>query len=102
MLVANLFMFIAVAAVLGVIGFRVFHSADTAAPAKAPPPAAAALAEVPLETTLSLPRGARVVQTGVADDRLVITIEVDGKWEVRTFDVQTLKPAGRMTFSTVP
>ena len=52
--------------------------------------------------TLSLPRGARVIQSAVADDRLVITLEVDGKIEVRTFDVKTLQPAGRLNFSGTP
>jgi len=51
---------------------------------------------------LSLPRGAKVVQAGVAEDRIVITIEIDGTLEIRTFDAKTLRPAGRMSFTTVP
>ena len=52
--------------------------------------------------TLALPRGARVIQSAVAGDRLVITLEIDGKIEVRTFDVNTLQPAGRLNFSGTP
>ena len=52
--------------------------------------------------TLALPRGARVIQSAVAGDRLVITLEIDGKIEVRTFDVKTLQPAGRLNFSGTP
>jgi len=52
--------------------------------------------------TLSLPRGARVVQSAVANDRLSWTLEIDGKLEVRTFDVKTLQPAGRLNFSATP
>ena len=47
-------------------------------------------------------RGARVIQSAVAGDRLVITLETDGKIEVRTFDVNTLQPAGRLNFSGTP
>jgi hypothetical protein len=49
-----------------------------------------------------LPRGARVVQSAVANDRLVMTLEVDGKLEVRTFDLKTLQPTGRLNFSATP
>ena len=38
--------------------------------------------------TALLPKGARIVPTAVADDRLVVTIEVGGAIEVRTFDLQ--------------
>ena len=52
--------------------------------------------------TALLPKGARVVQTAVADDRLVVTIEIGGAIEVRTFDLKTLRPAGRLRFATEP
>ena len=57
---------------------------------------------IPTDVTLSLPRGARVVQSAVANDRLVMTLEIDGKLEVRTFDVKTLQPVGRLNFSATP
>jgi hypothetical protein len=31
-----------------------------------------------------------------------MTLDIDGKIEVRTFDVKTLAPAGRLDFSTTP
>jgi hypothetical protein len=55
-----------------------------------------------VDMTLTLPRGARIKQTAVAGDRLVITLEIDGATEVRTFDLKTLQPAGRMSFGSAP
>lgn len=50
-----------------------------------------------------LPKGGKIVHTGVAGDRLVVTVETDsGGIEIRTFDAQTLKPAGRLRFATEP
>ncbi|HXW29836.1 MAG TPA: hypothetical protein VEK55_10770 [Xanthobacteraceae bacterium] len=100
MLVSNLFMVIGIAAVLGVVGYRLFRT-------EAPPPApvakpAPAPADTPLDMTLTLPRGARIVQTAVAGDRLVLTLEIGGASEVRTFDIRTLKPAGRLSFANAP
>ena len=43
-----------------------------------------------------------MIQSAVAADRLVITLDIDGKIEVRTFDVNTLQPAGRINFSGTP
>ena len=62
------------------------------------PPASA----IPTDITLSLPKGTRVIQSAVVSDRLVMTLEIDGKVEVRTFDVTTLQPAGRLNFSAAP
>lgn len=89
---------IAVGSVFGVIGYRMFKgegstakTADKIAPTPATP-----------EMTLSLPRGARIIQAAVAEDRLIMTLDVGGKVEVRTFDIKTLQPAGRLTFSGTP
>ena len=35
-------------------------------------------------------------------DRIVVTIEVAGALEVRTFDAKTLRPEGRLRFVTRP
>ena len=80
---------IAIAAVLGVIGYRVFKQDGR--------PAAAAA-----EVTALLPKGARILATAVAEDRIVITLDVGGTTEVRTFDLHTLRPAGRLRFATEP
>jgi hypothetical protein len=88
MLIAGITTMVAVAAVIGVIGYRVFR-ADGSAPA-------------PADVTALLPKGARVVATAVAEDRIAVTIEVGGALEIRTFEVKTLKPAGRLRFATEP
>jgi hypothetical protein len=49
-----------------------------------------------------LPKGARVLTTAVSEDRIVVTIEVNGAVEIRTFELKTLKPAGRLKFATEP
>jgi hypothetical protein len=56
----------------------------------------------PAEVTATLPKGAKVVSTAVADDRIAVTVEVGGALEVRTFDLKTLRPTGRLRFATEP
>jgi hypothetical protein len=99
MLVSMAITVIGVGSVFGVIGWRIFkNEGTTAKTADKLPPASA----IPTDMTLALPRGARVVQSAVANDRLLITIDIDGKLEVRTFDVKTLQPAGRLNFTATP
>ena len=99
MLVSMAVTILAVGSVFGFIGYRIFKGEGTTAKtADKLPPASA----IPTDITLSLPRGARVIQAAVAAERLVITLEADGKVEVRTFDVKTLQPAGRINFSGTP
>jgi hypothetical protein len=89
MLISGLTTLIAIAAVIGAIGYRVFRSggSGTAAPA---------------EATAVLPKGARVVATAVADDRVVVTLDIAGATEIRAFDVKTLRETGRIRFATEP
>jgi hypothetical protein len=87
MLIAGLTTALAVAAVITVIGYRVFKSEGSAA--------------IP-DVTALLPKGARIVATAVGDDRIAVTIETGGGTEIRTFDAKTLKPAGRLKFATEP
>jgi hypothetical protein len=99
MLVSMGITIVAVGSVFGLIGYRVMTSDGvTAKTADKLPPASA----IPTDITLSLPRGARIIQSAVVSDRLVMTMEIDGKVEVRTFDVTTLQPAGRLNFSAAP
>jgi hypothetical protein len=49
-----------------------------------------------------LPKGARILSTAVAGDRLVVTLDIGGTTEIRTFDARTLKPAGRLKFANEP
>ena len=87
MLIAALTTALAVAAVLIAVGYRLFRTEGSAAVA---------------DITLMLPKGARIVSTGVAGDRLVVTLDVGGVTEIRTFDAHTLKPAGRLKFVSEP
>src|SRR5437763_5716801 len=94
MAIAGATTLIAVAAVLGVIGYRLFR-AEGSAPAVSETTA-------PEDITALLPKGARLIATAAAGDRIAVTIEVGGATEIRTFDVKTLKPVGRLRFATEP
>ena len=85
MMIASVITFIAVAAVLGVIGYRVFHLGGSVSSSGAF-----------VDVTAALPAGARVISTAVGSDHIVVTIEVAGGVEVLTFDPDTLKPLGRL------
>jgi hypothetical protein len=52
--------------------------------------------------TAMLPKDARIVATAVAEDRIAVTVEVNGALEIRTFDLRTLKQTGRLRFATEP
>jgi len=54
------------------------------------------------DVTATLPKGARVVAISAAQDRIVVTIELAGALEARTFDLKTLAPLGRLRFATEP
>jgi hypothetical protein len=100
MLFSNLFVVVAIGAVLAVVGYRLFRTEP--APPPPPPTPKPVLATIPNDMTLTLPRGARIVATAVAGERLVITLEIDGATEIRTFDIKTLRPTGRLNFGIVP
>ena len=87
MLIAALTTALAVAAVLIAIGYRLSRTEGSAAAT---------------DITLMLPKGARIVATAVAGDRLVVTLDAGGVTEIRTFDAHTLKPAGRLKFANEP
>ena len=87
MLIAGLTTALAVAAVIVAIGYRLFRAEGSV---------------VAAATTATLPKGAKIVSTAVAGDRLVVTLDIHGTVEIRTFDARTLKPAGALTFATEP
>jgi Family of unknown function (DUF6476) len=87
MLISGVATMLGIAVVIGVIGYRFFRANGSVAPA---------------EVTAMLPKGAKVIATAVADDRLAVTIEQGGMIEVRTFDLKSLRPAGRLRFATEP
>jgi hypothetical protein len=86
MLISGFTTLMAIAAVVGVIGYRVFKAEGSA----------------PAEVTALLPKGARVIATAIAEDRIAVTVDIGGAIEIRTFDAKTLKPTGRLKFATEP
>jgi hypothetical protein len=77
-----------IAVVLGIVGYRVFRSGGR---------------EAPTETTVLLPNNSRIAQTALVGDHFVVTIEIPGGGiEIRSFDAQSLRPAGRLRFATEP
>jgi hypothetical protein len=78
---------VAIAGVLVVVGYRVFRDEGSGPPA---------------EVTVSLPKNARVLGTAVGEGRLVVTIEVDGQTEIRTFEPRSLRPTGRLRLQPEP
>ena len=89
MLIASLTTALAVTAVLIAVGYRLFRSEGSVTAAAT-------------DVTASLPKGARIVSTDLAGDRLVVTLDIGGVTEIRTFDAHTLKPAGRLKFVSEP
>jgi hypothetical protein len=87
MLISGITTMVAITAVIGVIGYRVFKSEGSAAA---------------VDVTALLPKGARIVSTAVAEDRIAVTVDVGGGIEIRTFDIKSLKPTGRLRFATEP
>ncbi|MGC1280453.1 MAG: DUF6476 family protein [Xanthobacteraceae bacterium] len=78
---------IAIAAVIGVIGYRVYHAGESGAGAIT-------------NGTVFLPKGAHVVSTTIGDGRIVVTLDVGGQSEVRIYDLKTLAQTGRLQFGT--
>jgi hypothetical protein len=86
MLIAGATTLLAVAAVLAVIGYRLFKIEGSA----------------PAERTAMLPKGARIIATAVTEDRIVVTLEVAGALEIRTFSLKSLQPMGHLRFVDEP
>ena len=88
MLIAGLTTALAVAAVLIAIGYRLFRSEGSAGSTS--------------EITATLPKGAWIISTGASAGRLVVTLDIGGATEIRTYDVKTLKPTGKLRFVSEP
>ena len=86
MLISGATTLVAIAAVVGVIGYRVFKAEGSA----------------PAEVTALLPKGAHVIATAIAEDRIAVTVDIGGAIEIRTFDAKTLSPQGRLRFVVEP
>jgi len=86
MLISALTTALAIAAVVTVIGFRMYGSAPV----------------VVADDSIPLPKGARLISTSASAGRLAVLIEVDGRNELLTFDIKTLKQTGRLRFPREP
>ena len=89
MLIAGLTSALAVAVVLIAVGYRLYRGEGSPAAASA-------------DIIATVPKGARIVSTAVAGERLVLTLDIAGVTEIRTFDARTLKPAGKLKFVNEP
>ena len=78
---------LAVAAVVAVIGYRMFNNGAVT---------------IATDDMVQLPKGARVISTSASAGRLAVLIELDGTSELRTFDIKTLKQTGRLRFTREP
>jgi uncharacterized protein (DUF4213/DUF364 family) len=85
MLVSGFATLLGIAVVIGVIGYRVFRSDGSTK-----------------DVTALLPKGARIVQTAVAGDYIVVTLDIGGTTEIRSFEAKSLRPVGRLRFATEP
>ena len=87
MLISAVTTAIAIAAVVGVVGYRVYRAGESGAATIA-------------DGTVMLPKGAHVVSTTIGDGRIVVTLDIAGNSEVRIFDLKTLQQTGRLRFGT--
>ncbi len=87
MLISGFATMLGIAVVIGVIGYRFFRTEGSVGPS---------------EVTAMLPKGAKIVNTAVAEDRVVVTLDVAGAMEIWTFDIKTLRATGRLRFATEP
>jgi hypothetical protein len=87
MLISGLATVLGIAVVIGVVGYRVFKSEGSAAQA---------------DVTALLPKGARIVSSATTGDRIVLTLDIAGATEIRTFDLKSLRQIGRLRFAAEP
>ncbi len=86
MIISALTTALAIAAVVAVIGYRLFAAGTVTA----------------ADSVITLPKGARVISTAASAGRLAVLVEVGGMSELHTFDIKTLKQTGRLRFATEP
>jgi hypothetical protein len=89
MIISGITTLIAIGAVVSVVSYRVYRAGGNNA--------------VPVvEGTIVLPKGARVVASSVAADRVIVTLDIAGATEIRSYDLKTLKETGQIRFATEP
>jgi hypothetical protein len=85
MMISGLTTALAIAAVVGVIGYRMMTTGTGA---------------IGGDGIVTLPKGARVLSTAASGGRVAVLFDVAGSSELRTFDIKTLKETGRLRFVT--
>jgi hypothetical protein len=85
MLISGFATVLGIAVVIGVISTRLMRGGDTTS-----------------DVTALIPKGAKIVQTAVAGDYVVVTLDIGGSTEVRSFDARTLRQVGRLRFALEP
>jgi hypothetical protein len=86
MLISSALTLAAILVVLGLAGYRLFRAGEYHE----------------TNVALTLPKGAKILQTAVAEDRIIVTLDTGGAIEIRTYDLHTLKPVGRLSFGVAP
>ena len=86
MIISALTTLIAIAAVVSVIGYRMFNSGGA----------------IGADGIITLPKGARLISTMASGGRVAVLIDIGGVSELWTFDIKTLKQTGRLRFATEP
>jgi len=82
LMIATMTTFIAVAAVIAVIGYRVFKGEERV--------------QVLQSVSATLPAGTKVLSSAIGEGRVVLTVEVNGAIELLSFELNTLRPLGRV------
>lgn len=85
MLISGLTTALGIAAILGVIGYRVFRNDSSVR-----------------DVTALVPKGARIMQTAVSGDLVIVTLDIGGVTEMRSFDAKTLRQVARLRFAQEP
>ena len=87
MVISALTTAIAIAAVVGVIGYRFFNRGTSAA-------------GTIVNGTVFMPKGAHIDSTTISEGRIVVTFDLNGAAQVRFFDLKTLQLIGQLNFTT--
>jgi hypothetical protein len=86
MLLSGVATFLGIAVVIGVVGYRFFRAEGSA----------------PVELVAMLPKAAKITAIAPSEGRIVVTLDINGATEIRTFDLKTLRPTGRLRFANEP
>lgn len=85
MIISALTTAIAIAAVIGVVGYRFFNRGNS-------------VVDTIVNGTVFLPKGAHIDSTTISEGRIVVTFDLAGATEVRFFDLKTLQLVGQLHF----